>query len=394
MEERIEKLTMDWFLAEPALLKVLYSHNVAANRDMSCQMRCGKGRIEYNPELCQSLSGKEFDELMKVECIRILLKHPYDRQPQNCSDFAKTEGSNCVVGENYKFNAIKLMSANKFGLKENMYYEYYAEMIEKMLPKQKLPKDEQGRDGKGQNGDSDSSSGNDVDDNEGRGQSGLWKEDPMAVAEINEMIGQLEVMNKWGSLPGNLVEHIIATTKVKIDFRKVMQSFRADVMSSKRRLTRMRPNRRSGFENMGSVYELKSRLLVAVDVSGSITGQMICNFFGIVNKFFKYGIETIDVVQFDTEIKGEPVTMKKAEKGVINVRGRGGTCFQPVFDFAAEKKNYYQGLLIFTDGEARHPKKPPFFRIPVLWVLPNQSQYNFHSYWMKDYGKACAIEGA
>ena len=40
--------------------------------------------------------------------------------------------------------------------------------------------------------------------------------------------------------------------------------------------------------------------------------DMLSDFFGIVNRFFKYGIETIDVVMFDTEINGETISLKKA----------------------------------------------------------------------------------
>ena len=214
----------------------------------------------------------------------------------------------------------------------------------------------------------------------------------MTAAEVNEMIKVMEASNNWGSLAGSLVGQIIASTKVKIDYRKVMQSFRAEVLSSKRHLTRMRPNRRSGFENFGSVYSLTSRLLVAVDVSGSTTDEMVSNFFGIINKFFKYGIEEIDVIQFDAEIKGEPMTLKKAKRGGIGITGRGGTCFQPVIDYCAQKKHYYQGLIILTDGYASEPTLPDFFNTPVLWVLPSEEEYEQHKNWMRKTGKACFIK--
>lgn len=214
----------------------------------------------------------------------------------------------------------------------------------------------------------------------------------MTAAEVNEMIKVMEASNNWGSLGGNLVGQIVASTKVKIDYRKVMQSFRAEVLSSKRHLTRMRPNRRSGFENFGSVYSLTSRLLVAVDVSGSTTDEMVSNFFGIINKFFKYGIEEIDVIQFDANVKDEPMTLKKAKQGGINITGRGGTYFQPVIDYCAQKKHYYQGLVIFTDGYAEEPFLPDFFNTPVLWVLPDEGLYEKHQDWMRKTGKACFIK--
>ena len=413
MTERIEKINMDWFLMEPALFKVLCSHQVVANTDMRCPMRSGDRRIEYNPVLCKNVSDEALQELFKTECIRILLKHPYTRQPDGCCAEAITRGSNCVVADNYKMKHIELGSPKDFGLEKGMHFEYYAKSIQEMMQAQGGSlgdSDEEGQqdqqqdnsdgdrqqndsDGDGQqNGESTSTSTDRNAEGAFDDASSLWKENPMTSAEVNEMIKVMEASDRWGSLAGSLVGQIIASTKVKIDYRKVMQSFRAEVLSSKRHLTRMRPNRRSGFENFGSVYSLTSRLLVAVDVSGSTTDEMVCNFFGIINKFFKYGIEEIDVIQFDANVKDEPMTLKKAKQGGINITGRGGTYFQPVIDYCAQKKHYYQGLVIFTDGYAEEPFLPDFFNTPVLWVLPDEELYEKHKDWMRKTGKACFIK--
>lgn len=412
MTERIEKINMDWFLMEPALFKVLCSHQVVANTDMRCPLRSGGRRIEYNPALCKEVSDDALHELFKAECIRILLKHPYTRQPEGCCAEAITRGSNCVVSDNYKMKFIKLDTPKDFEQEKGMHFEYYAKAIQELVQgndNDTLRYDddngnaEQDQQGNGQqnNSDANGEQGQQSDSQQAGGEQGdqaksdasaLWKEDPMTAAEVNEMIKVMEASNNWGSLGGSLVGQIVASTKVKIDYRKVMQSFRAEVLSSKRHLTRMRPNRRSGFENFGSVYSLTSRLLVAVDVSGSTTDEMVSNFFGIINKFFKYGIEEIDVIQFDADIKGEPMTLKKAKRGGIGITGRGGTCFQPVIDYCAQRKHYYQGLIILTDGYASEPTLPDFFNTPVLWVLPSESEYEVHKDWMLKSGKSCFIK--
>ena len=415
MTERIEKINMDWFLMEPALFKVLCSHQVVANTDMRCPMRSGSRRIEYNPTLCKEVSDDALRELFKTECIRILLKHPYTRQPDSCCAEAITRGSNCVVADSYKMKHIELDAPRDYGLEKGMHFEYYAKAIQEMMlsngndndapqPVLSLSKDYDDDDDQqpqqddsdvnpqqGDTDDVDSSSAGSQNDSHSDA-SALWKEDPMTAAEVNEMIKVMEASNNWGSLGGNLVGQIVASTKVKIDYRKVMQSFRAEVLSSKRHLTRMRPNRRSGFENFGSVYSLTSRLLVAVDVSGSTTDEMVSNFFGIINKFFKYGIEEIDVLQFDADIKGEPMTLKKAKRGGIGITGRGGTDFQPVIDYCAKAKHNYQGLIILTDGYASEPTLPDFFNTPVLWVLPSEEEYEQHKDWMRKSGKTYFIK--
>lgn len=434
MTERIEKINMELFLMEPALFKVLCSHQIVVNTSMQCPIRAGNRRIEYNPVLCKEISDNALRELFKVECIRILLKHPYTRQPSGCSAEAITIGSNCVVSDNYKIKHISLDAPKDLGLEKNMYFEYYVRAIQERMPSQGGNLDGGNDEGqqsqqqlkslnnKGLQGDSigDSqqnsdgntpqnqqvNSGGNIQQNEpnnvktssseGPGSclsdtSALWKDDRMAIAEINELIKVIEASDRWGSLTSNFAGKIIASTKLRIDYRKVMQSFRADILSSKRRLTRMRPNRRSGFENYGSVYRLTSRLLVAIDVSGSTTDKMVSNFFGIINKFFKYGIAEIGVIQFDAEIKGAPENLKKAKKGNIDILGRGGTNFQPVIDYAHSMRSYYHGLIILTDGYASMPNLPDYFGTPILWVLPDEKLYEQHKNWMLKSGKACFI---
>jgi len=350
---------------EPALLKVLMSHEVTANADMSCPIRTGQRRIEYNPALCLEMNDCAFEEMMKAECIRILLKHPYERQPEKCPPFAVTMGSNCVIADNYRMKQIVLTTPKEIGLEGGQHFEYYArEIAQRHEPSA---------------------------DEEPLGQqSALWAEDAMAAAEINEMIGNI---SQWGSLAGNMAGVIIASSKVKIDYRRVLQAFRSDIMSSKRRLTRMKPNRRFGFQNLGSVYQMTVRLLVAIDVSGSTTDEMVGDFFGIINRFFRYGIEEIDVVQFDATLQGEPITMRKAQRatieitgrgGTIEITGRGGTNYQPIFDHAATSRGRYQGVIIFTDGCGPEPVMPDYFMTPVLWVLPADAKA---AEWLSQYGR-------
>jgi hypothetical protein len=206
------------------------------------------------------------------------------------------------------------------------------------------------------------------------------------AAQINEAISHV---NSWGSMPGKLVEEIIASTKARVDYRKILAGFRATILSEKRKLTRMRPNRRFGFDAMGSRYDFTTRLIIGVDCSGSITKNDLKNFYSTINRFFKYGIKQIDVVQFDVNL-GEVQTLLKASEN-IKVKGRGGTCFQPFIDFVA-KHPEYDGALIYTDGYAPKPKIPVGMRSPLCWVLRSEKEVKEHEDWMRESGRVCFIE--
>jgi predicted metal-dependent peptidase len=218
---------------------------------------------------------------------------------------------------------------------------------------------------------------------EAAARSELWEEDEMRAQEINDLIDK---MNSWGSIPGNVVQQIQASTKARIDYRKIMQGFRASVLSNKMRLTRMRPNRRTGFQQMGSVRRFDTKLLVAVDVSGSISDKTLSHFYSVINKFFKYGINEIDCVQFDYDL-GEVKPIRKASR-TVQIFGRGGTSFQPIFDYLAEH-NIYDGLIILTDGGAPHPKMDDSIKANILWVCEDENSYNLCKDWMQLYGRVC-----
>lgn len=129
--------------------------------------------------------------------------------------------------------------------------------------------------------------------------------------------------------------------------------------------------------------------MIAVDTSGSISTEMLKHFFSVIVKFFKYGIEQIDVIQFDCAIHGECMSLKKAKKqNSFAVHGRGGTSFQPVLDYLHEH-NRYDGLIILTDGDAEIPNKGSITRTRILWVCESENSYNRHKQWMSQLGRCC-----
>lgn len=401
LDERLRRVYDRWFLSEPALHALLCSQELVPNEMMACAVRSGKGRIEYMPELLEPMDGETIEELLRAEAIRILLKHPYERQPANCPNDIMTIASNCVLTDSYEFSKIKLDTVEQHNLDGGQFYEYYA----RLLNQGKNNGVQDGRDetttssseqnsGNLQHGTAEKSeqqraeaSSNATSSHKSLAdQSEMWEEDEAQSHKINQII---QNVRQWGSLPGQLVETIIASTKARIDYRKVISGFRSSVISSKRSLTRMRPNRRTEFENMGSIYRFSTSILVAVDVSGSISDGELSDFYSVVNRFFRYGIEKIDTVQFDC-VMGEVVPLKRALQE-ITVKGRGGTSFQMLIDYVSENRQY-DGLVILTDGYAQHPTMPENCRTKVLWVCNSEDDYKANHEWMESIGRCCVIK--
>lgn len=375
MRDRITTILEHWFIQEPALFQVICTHELVANPHMACPIRSGKRRIEYNPDYLKEMTDQGLDEALRTEAVRILLKHPYERKPDGCSQQAISVGSNIVVGDNYKYHCFKIEKPSDYELPGGMAYEWYSRKIQSMLPPGGC-----GQDSDGSNDDRfESASERNQDLSE------LWDEDDLTVAMIN---GIIEGCTSWGSLAGAFAEQLKASTRAKINWRNVFSGFRASILSSKRKLTRMRPNRRTGYENMGSIRRFDTKLLVAVDVSGSISSESLSYFYGVINSAFRYGFESIDVIQFDCGVRVVQ-SLRKVMREVIAI-GRGGTSFQEPIEYAAD--NDYDGLLILTDGYAPEPVIPENIHCKIIWVCQDKDCYEKHHHWMEKSGRVCTIE--
>ena len=79
--ERILHITEGWFLTEPALFCIFCTHELVENSKMHIPIRTGKGKVEYNQEKLSNLTNSQLEECLRLEMVRIFLKHPYERQP-------------------------------------------------------------------------------------------------------------------------------------------------------------------------------------------------------------------------------------------------------------------------------------------------------------------------
>lgn len=431
--DRIKKIGERWFLTEPLLFAVYCSHEFVENSAIEVPMRTGNMKVEFAPKILDKIADDVLAEYMKIEMFRILLKHPYQRQPPFAAKALLTMASNITIADVYDVSreVKKQMSGTEQKLPGGLCFEeYYNLLLQESTPNsgksggesQKTDsgsgrgdKSEQGEggqdgNGSGQEGDGESggssgqnnrgSSGRDGGGSGGKGSgasgnsgagksqehrdsqiSELWEDNEEACCSINEFIEVATASNNWGTVAGKLQGLIKASLKVDMDYRKMLSLFKTSVISSKRRLTRMRPNRRSGFDAMGSRYELSTNLLIAVDVSGSVTDRSLQFFFSVINRLFKYGVEKLDVLQFDAQIQGEIEPLKKARK-TVKIMGRGGTSFQPAADYYCEHPEY-DGLIYFTDGYA----PPPVFNtkrpIDVLWVICSRQCYAENAEWIR-----------
>ena len=376
---RIGEVVQRWFLVEPLLFSMYCTHVLTENSGMSVALRSGGGRIEYNPALIDGLNDSELADRMKVEALRILLKHPYQRQPFRARPEILYLASNMTILDNMEgpksfcFELVPQWIVD--ALPKGKTFEEYYGLLDRLIPRQPAVSISITIDLSDESEESDSSDSSDSSDASEQIEmwieaASLWEEDSIMTVDINLIIqGVMAGPSKgWGTLPGDFIECVKASLVPPIDVANILKGFKKSILSQRRDLTRMRPSRRYGFEQMGSKYAYTTRVLVALDVSGSVDSEMLSRMLGMINRIFKQGVEHIDVIQFDSELKGNPQPIRKVIKS-FEVLGRGGTDFQPAADYYMSHHEY-DGLIYITDGCAPDPVIPAECqRLPVTWII-------------------------
>ena len=115
-------------------------------------------------------------------------------------------------------------------------------------------------------------------------------------------------------------------------------------------------------EAAGIQHKKKVSILVAVDTSGSVSQKELQEFFSEIDYAYKAGAK-ITILQCDTNIRS---IEDYDGKNIPEIKGRGGTEFNPPVDYYAKHKKDYASLIFFTDGEAPLPSKSPQ---GMVWVI-------------------------
>ena len=175
---------------------------------------------------------------------------------------------------------------------------------------------------------------------------------------------------RQGHIPGELAELIQRLRVVEppaFPWKQYLRRFVGNSSISYTKKLRRKYNKRYT-ANPGLKIKFKNHICVGVDTSGSVSNSELKEFMNELCHMHKTGHQ-ITVVQCDTQINSVEVFNPKKD---WEIKGRGGTDFQPVIDHYNEKKEY-TALIYLTDGEAYAPENCPK---NALWVHSSRCQIN------------------
>ena len=192
----------------------------------------------------------------------------------------------------------------------------------------------------------------------------------LQAAQMVEMAGA-----DPGTIPGDVQVYLDSLLKPKLPMayylRRFFNSLDKSDYSWQKINRRFRPMMLPGLQSNNKLDEL----VFAYDMSCSVTMQDIKRYNSeMVGVTRQLRPDSIKIVQFDTQIKS--VDTIKTTKDLMDLKlvGRGGTNIEPLMQWAAKHKP--KALIVFTDGEYRHPVTNP--GCPVLWMIHGYRREKFH----------------
>lgn len=411
-KKRIDKIVVNWFVQDPMLLgawSLVEKIPDKGTKTIGIDSRTQPPQILFNPNFINSMNDEVLEHILANQCFKILLRHPTTRlkKPKEVASLSSDITVNQMAMKNLPnidgiFDVIPM--PDKFKLDKNQWFEkYFRDLMDKLEDSndqinkmfgQKLEQsgaggsgssgesDEQGEsEGNSQSGSGDSESDDSQKDEDGyqkfnsqkdaikemmdpRGDTNKnWGENDVLDADVQNMVNERKGSSKmWGKFSADFMNDIVAANTPKISWKEIVRRFNTSVVTTNTISTRKKANRRFDLDAPGRRRVYTTKIIFAVDVSGSMSDDDLAEGFAVINSVCRHA--EIEYVLFDTEIKLVEKKMKKA-KDKFKIKGRGGTDFEMMCRYA--DKNKADGMIIYTDGYAPAPNPPKSCK--VLWLL-------------------------
>lgn len=170
---------------------------------------------------------------------------------------------------------------------------------------------------------------------------------------MNEVVRQMNLGSKGrGSLPGNIIDQINKLNEPpQIKWQSlIVKQIGKQVCGKRKSPNRLNRRDPKSIYKKGNLNDRLHPIVVAFDVSGSVSNKELMYFLNELQALSDKMKLPITYIQFDWDIQNVE-TIAPNEKPSFNLHGRGGTSFQPVFDYLKDEQYPKETqLFIFTDG--------------------------------------------
>lgn len=399
-EEKIRKYIQRLLLSR---MRILCNHgfyglllmHMVYSIDEKLETACTDGiRITFGTDFLDSLSDSELDFVMMHEILHVVLQHCL--RGGDCEHETFNIACDIIVNSNILLeNNMKISSITLKNYGESMHiapdgkegYEYTAEQVYDMLPKQEKEKLQ--------------SKGSGVAKGRARQQAtnenhkpewqwddhspwGMYEEDDVLrdvwVKRFEDAAQAIEIRdpsNSRGLLPRFAQRILGELRKPQTDWRTILNDFIQEEVVD---YSFSPPDRRFYdcpffLPDFNGKEDMVEDILFMIDTSASMSDAMITAAYSEI----KGAVDQLDgklkgwLGFFDAAIiKPEPFS-DEDEFRIIRPAGGGGTDFQIIFEYVHKhmQDKLPASIIIMTDGYAPFPQEKLAMGVPVLWLINN-----------------------
>ena len=173
--------------------------------------------------------------------------------------------------------------------------------------------------------------------------------------------------NGWGHTPADICSMIRRSVSTCVDWKAVLRHFIGTIARGSTRRSITVWDRKYGLVQPGSTVGHTARLVVVIDQSGSVSSEMLAQFFAELEACTRK--ISVTILPFDSECRIEDAwEWRKGERPDLNRVKCGGTNFNApthVINEHARRKGW-EGAVFMTDGECF---KPDPCSVKRAWIL-------------------------
>lgn len=182
---------------------------------------------------------------------------------------------------------------------------------------------------------------------------------------------QEETIKSKGTVPSETSDWLqIFSRKSEVDWKKVLRGITGNKRVGKRS-TIMRTDRRFPHREdlRGKTRERVFNLLIIADVSGSMSNEALLSTIGEVQHICKMTRTDIDLIQVDTQAYPPEKLSNKTK--LLERKACGGTYLSPALEMAKQYKIDYNAVVVLTDGGLFGDDINPFEKLgkKVIWLI-------------------------
>lgn len=175
---------------------------------------------------------------------------------------------------------------------------------------------------------------------------------------------------KLGGALARMVDHLL---QPQLPWRMLLARYLT--FNARDDYTYQRPSRREGDAIFPSIRGAQVEVVVALDISGSISDEEISQCLGEIDALKGQLRARITLLACDTQLTADsPWVYEPWETFSVPrcFKGGGGTRFTPVFDYVAQQGRQPDLLVYFTDAEGEFPPSEPHY--PIIWLVKGKGK--------------------